>query len=997
MWHLKIIIPIWAAISASRVQEGRSGTIVLTNYGNDHNQEWNVESECESVHITSTHFSTEGGYDHLTIDEESYSGTVEISQIVGSAFTVVFSSDQSVTNTGFSLLWSCYDDVDQLPAGLQCSGNAFSGNKIIAGTDSAEHRWPFIFSLQRNNYHNCGGSILNEEWVMTAAHCCDGLDINSGWEVVVGAHDHTTPSANEQRLNIKRVIMHPNFADEGFIANDMCLLKVDAMVLGSDVQVVCLPEQNEMPLSNEGCFVGGWGATCNPLDHNCYPTKLQSVNNNILSDEQCSNSLVGGSFIGHAEICAIKIENGSPVQGNACNGDSGGPLVCVVDGEARQYGVVSWGMQGCMLEGSPSVFAEVSSYISWMKTIIRDTQNPIGGRSGTIVLTNYENNHNQEWVVNSECESVHITSTHFSTEGGYDHLTIDEESYSGTVEISQIVGSSFTVSFSSDQSVTNTGFTLLWSCYEPNIEPTYEPVTEPTYDHIPVGTKCTSGNPFSNARVVQGIEVVPHSWPWIVSLQLGDFHFCGGTIVNAEWIVTAAHCCVNQNPRRVTVVTGEHDFSSSSGVRAQSIEIHIHPDYSGGNDMANDICLIKTQSMNIDGIVAEAVCLPEQGSHIIADDADTAPNTNCYVAGWGTTENDSSPDELQSARVNVFSAEYCADNTNLPFDPSAEFCAGYVSGGRDTCQGDSGGPLICVVNDRPTLYGITSWGYGCGEVGRPGVYAKVSPQINWFNQVINSMTTTSVPPIMTTSEAPTTATPMTGTSGVIELNNYENDHDQVWVVHSECESVHITSTQFATEGCCDHLTIDDELYSGTGEISQIVGSSFTVSFSSDYSVTNTGFTLLWSCYDDVSITTTESTATTTIITSTTTSTLDGKAILTITVDLGTAINYHSNLLIPGTAEYNAAVLTIMSVFDEALAQLATENGLTVDNTQVAFTDGSATENNRKRRSAPDYETADATLSFDMLSIPTNTNRIFKQRLHTRILKLIKESNDLSQI
>ena len=55
-----------------------------------------------------------------------------------------------------------------------------------------------------------------------------------------------------------------------------------------------------------------------------------------------------------------------------------------------------------------------------------------------------------------------------------------------------------------------------------------------------------------------------------------------------------------------------------------------------------------------------------------------------------------------------------------------EFCAGYYFGGRDACQGDSGGPLVCIVDDVPILYGIVSWGRGCGKIMYPGVYAKVS-------------------------------------------------------------------------------------------------------------------------------------------------------------------------------------------------------------------------------------------------------------------------------
>lgn len=207
--------------------------------------------------------------------------------------------------------------------------------------------------------------------------------------------------------------MHPNYEDEGFIANDMCLLNVETMDLGSNVQVVCLPEQDEVPPSGEGCFVGGWGATCNPEDYDCYPTILQSVNNFILPDDQCLNTPVGGDFIGHAELCATKLENDNPVQGNSCNGDSGGPLVCMVDGEARQYGVVSWGLQGCIVEGAPSVYAEVSSYINWMKAVITDdfetTQSPteITGTGST-----------EESSTDSDSTGQSTTTTGATTTGG---------------------------------------------------------------------------------------------------------------------------------------------------------------------------------------------------------------------------------------------------------------------------------------------------------------------------------------------------------------------------------------------------------------------------------------------------------------------------------------------------------------------------------------------------------------------------------------------------
>lgn len=86
-----------------------------------------------------------------------------------------------------------------------------------------------------------------------------------------------------------------------------------------------------------------------------------------------------------------------------------------------------------------------------------------------------------------------------------------------------------------------------------------------------------------------------------------------------------------------------------------------------------------------------------------------------------------------------------------------------------------------------------------------------------------------------------------GTSGVIELSQYENHHYQTWIVQADCDQVHVESVYFDTEQCCDHLTIENETYSGSISISQMVPGSFALSFSSDNFQTHSGFALQWMC------------------------------------------------------------------------------------------------------------------------------------------------------
>ena len=110
----------------------------------------------------------------------------------------------------------------------------------------------------------------------------------------------------------------------------------------------------------------------------------------------------------------------------------------------------------------------------------------------------------------------------------------------------------------------------------------------------------------------------------------------------------------------------------------------------------------------------------------------------CWVTGWGTLEaGGASPEYLQQAFVPVTSRERC-DKAYPDKIHDSMICAGLDEGGIDACQGDSGGPMVCEEGGKYYLQGVTSWGYGCAEAGKFGVYANVTYLLDWLTTVMSS-------------------------------------------------------------------------------------------------------------------------------------------------------------------------------------------------------------------------------------------------------------------
>ncbi|MFE9613010.1 S1 family peptidase [Streptomyces sp. NPDC006012] len=214
--------------------------------------------------------------------------------------------------------------------------------------------------------------------------------------------------------------------------------------------------------------------------------------------------------------------------------------------------------------------------------------------------------------------------------------------------------------------------------------------------------------------IVGGTTTTTTAYPFMMQItDAAQSQFCGGTLVSATKVVTAAHCMVGESTGSVRVVGGRTYLGGTDGTVSRVSKIWINPDYT---DAANgDDVAVLTLSTSMPYTTAPYVSSSQTGVY--------AAGTTARVLGWGTTsENGGSSNQLRTATVPVVSDSSCRTAYGSDFVQTDMVCAGYTSGGVDTCQGDSGGPLLI----GGALAGITSWGEGCARAGYPGVYTRLT-------------------------------------------------------------------------------------------------------------------------------------------------------------------------------------------------------------------------------------------------------------------------------
>merc|ERR1711872_68208 len=193
--------------------------------------------------------------------------------------------------------------------------------------------------------------------------------------------------------------------------------------------------------------------------------------------------------------------------------------------------------------------------------------------------------------------------------------------------------------------------------------------------------------PSKPLTIVGGEDAEDAEFPWQIQLRSSSSDrslFCGGWVLNENWVGTAAHCCVGKLPRGVHVVAG-------GILRVEDDE---------GEEQFSDV-------------------------------------TDCIVTGWGTLHSGDFllPDKLQKVTVPIVGDATCDDLYNRNEITDSMICAGDIEqGGIDSCQGDSGGPMIDAKTK--VLVGVVSWGIGCADAKHPGVYTEVAYFVDWINEKV---------------------------------------------------------------------------------------------------------------------------------------------------------------------------------------------------------------------------------------------------------------------
>ncbi|CAF0857061.1 unnamed protein product [Adineta ricciae] len=277
--------------------------------------------------------------------------------------------------------------------------------------------------------------------------------------------------------------------------------------------------------------------------------------------------------------------------------------------------------------------------------------------------------------------------------------------------------------------------------------------TTPSPPPVPIVHECNKASTcgcgqtdvaLTPSRIVGGEDALDDSWPMIVSLRLNGSidHLCGGTILSASFILTAAHCLRNLSetyPTDLSIAAGMTNRSDPGRILRNIDRIHVHPYYLGGSDdKRHDIALLHVDQPFVfeSDLKLTKTCVHRLDSSLPVDQY-PKNGTRLVIIGWGVMQFGTKyiPEILQQAQVFSIDNDHSICKKSIQ-DSELQFCAGLYEGGKDSCEGDSGGPIFQWTGQYWEQVGVVSYGTGCADAYFPGVYTRLSFYYDWIQNIL---------------------------------------------------------------------------------------------------------------------------------------------------------------------------------------------------------------------------------------------------------------------
>lgn len=230
--------------------------------------------------------------------------------------------------------------------------------RILGGREAESHARPYMASVQLNGKHVCGGFLVSEQWVLSAAHCVEDL-ADGKVQVLLGAHSLSQPESSKRLYDVLRVVPHPD-SRRDTIDHDLLLLQLsDKAELGPAVQPLAWQRLDRDVAAGTLCDVAGWGVVTHAGRR---PDRLQQLQLRVLDRATCNQRTYHDGTITRSMMC------GESNRRDTCKGDSGGPLVCGGVAEA----VVTSGSRVCGNRKKPGIYTRVASYAAWIDGVMAE-------------------------------------------------------------------------------------------------------------------------------------------------------------------------------------------------------------------------------------------------------------------------------------------------------------------------------------------------------------------------------------------------------------------------------------------------------------------------------------------------------------------------------------------------------------------------------------------------------------------------------------------------